>query len=161
SGDAQSAVSEAAAAALPKLGPIAAEDLPKLLPLWAERDLGKRSRYLTFILGLKPAPAVAGALFAPLLADSDKKIRLQAIRALEEAGQLAHAAAFGPLLRCAGDRDAEVRKAALAALAKLGPGAAGDRGDLEAGLRSERPEVRVLCLERLGDLGAAAGPSAP
>jgi HEAT repeat protein len=159
--DPQIAVSEASQTALAKVGPIVADDVPKLVPLWSEADAAKRGRYLTMLLAVKPEPAVTGSLLAPLLADPEQKVRLQAIRALEAAGPPAHVAAFGKLLACAGAGEPEVRKAALAALAKLGPAAAADRNALEVGLRSAQREVRLFCAARLGDVGPAAGPSAP
>src|SRR5262249_55558511 len=158
SADAQETVRGTVEGALPKVGPVVGDDVSKLLTLWAEKDVVKRGRYLTTVLGLKLEPVLAGAILAPLLTDLDKAIRLRAIGATEEAGAPAHAAAFSKLMACAIGGDAEIRKAALAALEKLGPAVAADRTQLEGGLNSGQRDVRLFCLQRLGGLGGAAAP---
>jgi HEAT repeat protein/S1-C subfamily serine protease len=161
SADSAEGMRSAVEAALLAIGPVVADDVPKLLTLWEEKNAAKRGRYLSVAFGLKPGPSLAGPIVAPLISDADKAIRLRAIRAAEEAGPPAHGAAFGKLMDCAMGGDAEIRKAALAALEKTGPAVAADRPLLESGLSTERSEVRLFCLQRLGGLGAAAATSAP
>src|SRR5262245_16209747 len=90
--DPQVNVRNASAEALPKIGPVIADDVAKLPALWAEKDTVKRRLYLATVLNLKPNAALAATILAPLIADGDKGIRLQAIRATESAGPPARTA---------------------------------------------------------------------
>jgi HEAT repeat protein len=97
----------------------------------------------------------------PQLNDRYKKIRLIAIQSLAEAGEQAHAQLFARLLPLLDDSDADIRKSALACLAKLGPVQPADRAGLETGLLGKSIEIRVYCLESLGALGQDALASIP
>jgi HEAT repeat protein/S1-C subfamily serine protease len=159
--DADPEMRRTAAEAIPEIGPPSRDDATKLVKLWSERSVEKRARLLAIMQAMKPDPATATVLFAPLLNDPDLNIRASVIESLAKAGPAAHADTFGKLLKAADDPNPKLRKTAMDALVKMGPAEQSDSKDLEAGLRANSEQVRLFCVEQLSRFGEKAQTSIP
>jgi HEAT repeat protein len=146
---------------LRKVGAPSKENASQLLALWQEPVPEKREAYATSIRMLRPDAETSAILFVPLLNDAQKKIRLQAIATLGDAGPSVRGQTFSKLLPLLDDADKDVRTRTLAALGKLGPPQRGDRPELEAGLRAKSREMRLFCVQQIGVLGPEALASLP
>lgn len=159
--DPDAGVREAVAEAIKKIGPPVKEDAPKLAELLRDPSPAKRAAGVATLRLLKLEPDVAISLFVPLLKDPDKKIKIEAIRAVCEAGPVARPAAFDQLLALLDDADADVRAAAQQAMPQLGALAAADLPVLQAGLRGRQAEMRRFCAAAIGAMGTKAAGAVP
>jgi HEAT repeat protein len=99
--------------------------------------------------------------FCQLLADPDLDVRLAAATALERWGPAAHAAA-SDLRRTLRSTDAELRLAALRALAAIGgPEAKTALSEITIALADSDTRVRTVAASMLGGLGPAARDAVP
>jgi HEAT repeat protein/S1-C subfamily serine protease len=159
--DADAGVREAVAEAIKKIGPPGKDDVPTLAEFLKDRDPAKRAAAASTLRQLKLEPDAAVSLFAPLLIDPDKRVKLEAIKAVCEAGAVARPAAFGPLLALLDDADAEVRAAALELTPKLGTPDAADLPALQVGLHGRQAEQRRFCAAAIGAMGQKAAAAVP
>jgi HEAT repeat protein len=161
-GDGDPAVSKAARESLDKVDRPRGEDVPKLRAALKDPSPAVRTFALQTLLGMDLDVKTAAPLYAELLKDEDRNLRLEAARALAKVGQKGHDAAFAALLEAQKDRDPEVRKAAAQALKAMAP-AAGDVLALRAALKEKAlpAEVRADAARSLGALGAGARDAVP
>jgi HEAT repeat protein len=100
-----------------------------------------------------------------LLQDSDPRIRIQVVKALEGLGERARRVL--PMLRAAlkeivlKDSDGSVRSHAMHAILQVGPQPASEIAGLIDSLQDDIEVVRFHAAIALGDLGSAAQPSVP
>jgi HEAT repeat protein len=152
-GDPHPQVREAVNDSLRRLGSPTKDDAKTLAEVLKEKNLDKRVVYANTIRDLKPESAVLVEVFKPLVNDSEKPMRVQAIRALGEAGAPAHTQIFPLLLPFLEDSDADVRQAALSALTAAGPPTAADIPQLQSTLFSKQVDARRYAAEAIGSLG--------
>ncbi|HLW68421.1 MAG TPA: HEAT repeat domain-containing protein [Gemmataceae bacterium] len=146
-------VREAVSNSLRKIGPPGKDDVKTLAELLKEKNPDKRVAYAGTIRDLKPESAALVELFKPLVNDSEKPMKIQAIKALGEAGPPAHAQTFPVLLPFLEDYESDVRQAALASIAAAGPPTTADIPALQLTLFSKQVEARRYAAEAIGNLG--------
>jgi HEAT repeat protein len=156
--DRNEAVRHHAALALEQIGTLGRAELPTLTEALADKNLDVRLFAAKALerVGAEAKPAAPALVKA--LGDKDPGVRRHCAGALGKIGPSARDAAFKPLLKTVQDADADVRKAALTALVKLGDPSAEDVPVLQRLLKDSaaRLEGRIYAVVALGVLGTAA-----
>jgi HEAT repeat protein len=160
--DADVQTRRAALETLESLGPAAAPATAQLLGALGDPDKFVRWAAARTLGRLGPVgEELIVPAFCQLLTDPDLDVRLAAATALERWGPAAHAAA-PDLRRALGTTDAELRLAALRALAAIGGAEArAALSEITIALADSDARVRLAAAQVLGGLGPAARDSVP
>ena len=154
-------VREAVTESLRRFSPLIKDDVSKVTPLLKDGTPEQRSANISALRELKPDAETTFALFNALLADPNKKIRLEALMAVAEGGKTDRSQALARLVPMLNDPDSDVRATAITVVSGFGPSVAADLPMLQAALRGKEVESRRFAAEALGGLGAEAAPAVP
>ena len=146
-----------AAAALGEGGDAGRDATPELLGALKDKDPRLRAAAIGSLAALGvPANNYTDALLS-LVEDPDEKVRAAAVSAAGKMDKDQLARLVPVLKRSLSDSSVEIRRAAAASLAEVGPAAAGARPLLLAALKDPDPLVRARSARALGALGGNGG----
>lgn len=112
-------------------------------------------------LGESPQPNEIQPLTNRAITDPAPKVRVEALRALAQAGPPQRGLLYEPLLQLQTHRDPEVRRAAAETLTGFGRPPAEQLSALRAGLKAPEEPVRTLAVRLLEQMGPDAAKAIP